>query len=323
MTSHPALRARAHSSMSRHSCSVLAILLAVSAVLPTGSLRAQEGDDAIRAQQAKEEGADGSVTEEERAKAELAGKEAGGQAGIIGGLDRFMLPVTSIEPARIPPGGTGTLVITLALREGAVLAGAPDLELRYSPAQAPAQLGVWALGEPSVGTEEGAFRGKPVYENYAIVRIPLSVDAAAAHGKYQLSASIIAKLSDPRLGTTIGQFQGPAIGQLVVGPALPTPQKPAAGAAPSALGPRQPDKVTAKPADDGSVPVPVEGEREVVAAAAQGAGHAAGDPAVGWDPSGADGPLEERGDTLLLWIGGGAGLVLLLALVLGARRGRD
>ena len=76
MTSHPALRARAHSSMSRHSCSVLAILLAVSAVLPTGSLRAQEGDDAIRAQQAKEEGADGSVTEEERAKAELAGKEA-------------------------------------------------------------------------------------------------------------------------------------------------------------------------------------------------------------------------------------------------------
>lgn len=323
MTSHPALRARAHSSMSLHSCSAPVLLLAVLAVLPSTSLCAQEGDDAVRAQQVKEEGADGGVTDEERMKAELAGKEAAGQPGVIGGLDRFMLPVTSIEPARIPPGGSGTLVITLALREGAVLAGAPDLELRYSPAQAPAQLGVWALGEPSIGTEEGAFRGKPVYENYAIVRIPLSVDASAAHGKYQLSASIIARLSDPRLGTALGQFQGPAIGQLVVGPALPTPQKPAAGAGESGAGVRQPNKVNAKPADDGSVPVPVEGEREVVAAAAHGAGRAAGDPAVGWDPSGTEVPLEERGDTLLLWIGGGAGLVLLLALLLGARRGSD
>lgn len=309
--------------MSLHTCSAPALLLAFLAAMPATALRAQEGDDAVRAQQVKEDGADGSVTDEERTKAELAGKEAGGQPGIIGGLDRFMLPVTSIEPARIPPGGTGTLVITLALREGAVLAGAPDLELRYSPAQAPAQLGVWALGEPSIGTEEGAFRGKPVYENYAIVRIPLSVDAAAAHGKYQLSASIIAKLSDPRLGTALGQFQGPAIGQLVVGPALPTPLKPAAGAVESAAGARQPDRVSAKPADDGSVPVPVEGEREVVAAAAQGTGRAAVGPAVGWDaPEGID-PLEERGDTLLLWIGGGAGLLLLLALLLGARRGRD
>ncbi|MBI5852733.1 MAG: hypothetical protein HZB39_17110 [Planctomycetes bacterium] len=304
----------------RRSLSAVALLLAC-ALAPSRALRAQEGDDA-GASRIKESGAGDGEEDALRRKAELAGKVDPGPAPIGGGLDRFMVPVTSIEPARIPPGGTGTLIIAFVMREGAVLATAADLELKYSPAQSPAQLGTWTIDDPKPGTGEGAFRGKPVFENYAIVRIPLSVDAGAAHGKYPLSASVIAKLADPRLGANIGQFQGPATAQLVVGPPLPTPPRPVAVAAGSG-GPTLEPAVRVDP-QAGGAPVADDGSPA-------GTGELVARPAVGRDlrPSGSppEGAGEsadygEGGDDGLLWIGGGVVGLGLLVLAIGALRAK-
>lgn len=320
MTSPVALRARTHRSMTCRRHLSAATLLLSCALAPSQALRAQEGDDAGASRVKESGGADG---EEEalRRKAEMAGKVDPGPAPIGGGLDRFMVPVTSIEPARIPPGGTGTLIIAFVMREGAVLATAADLELKYSPAQSPAQLGTWTIDDPKPGTAEGAFRGKPVFENYAIVRIPLSVDAGAAHGKYPLSASVIAKLADPRLGANIGQFQGPATAQLVVGPPLPTPPRPKAGAAGSggpileSTGRVELPAAGVPAADDGSPGA----SDELVARPAQGRDlRPAGSAPEG---AGESADYGEDGDDSLLWIGGVVGLGLLV-LAIGALRAR-
>ena len=321
MTSPVALRARTHRSMTCRRRLSAATLLLACALAPSQALRAQEGDDAGASRIKESGGADG---EEEalRRKAELAGKVDPGPVPIGGGLDRFMLPVTSIEPARIPPGGTGTLIIAFVMREGAVLATAADLELKYSPAQSPAQLGTWTIDDPKPGTAEGAFRGRPVFENYAIVRIPLSVDAGAAHGKYPLSASVIAKLADPRLGANIGQFQGPATAQLVVGPPLPTPPRPVLGAA-GAGGPnlatngRAAPQVSSTAAGDDGAP---DGSADLVVLPAQGRDLRPSGSAP--EAAGESADYGEGGDDSLLWIGGGVVGLGLLVLAIGALRTR-
>ncbi len=254
---------------------------------------------------------------EEAEKERLLGKADGGPAAIPGGLDRFLIPVCSIEPARIAPGGTGTLVMALALREGAVLASASALELRYSEAQGPAHLAVWSIGDPSIGSDSAAFRGRPVYENYAIVRIPLSVDATAAHGKYPLSVQLVAELSDPKLGGSIGRYQGPANAQLLVGPALPMPPRPIgqagrpaeSGTAPGAVGAASVPQVPTSDADPR--------DPSIVTAPAIVPSSAGADEALtsgGADPLGADDGSQ------LLWLGAGVLGLGIAALLLGMRR---
>lgn len=249
-----------------------------------------------------------------------AGKAEPVEPVIRSDLAFHMAPVLSFQPRRIAPGAVGEAHLVLSMQRDTVLQ-VGGLKLEYPREQGPVRLGDWTIDEPALGLEPGPFRGQPVYENYAQVVIPISVAAGADHKSYPVILQVIAEVTDGKTGANRGESQAPARAELDVGPPLATPTvaqatrtSPRAG--PAVQTPVEDDDPVGDMTDDAgespSAPA-IEGER------------AAAVPATGDSPVAQDappaGPLPvDEGSGSILWIGGGAGLLLLLVTALALRR---
>lgn len=236
------------------------------------------------------------------------------------GLQRFVSAMVAVRPERIAPGGTGTVHVMLALLQSSVLEAGAHISLTYEAEQGPVSLGQWSISEPKPGRVETRFQGQPVYDNTAVISVPVHIAAGAAHELYPLAFQLEADVTEAASGRVQGRFNMEVPGRLEVGTRIATPRP----------------NVTPGSGDAGtrgaeSAPAP----RDTVRAAESGGAHASeptDDPLVtarqetGSSPVGTasdsvtDGMprAEDRG--VPTWMIGAAAAMLLLGVLLALKR---
>lgn len=164
--------------------------------------------------------------------AKAAGKVPGGKTETVSirrDLASFMTPIVGVTPRRVAPGQSGEVSIVLSMQPGFVLLPG-QVDVAYARSNKAMEFGDWTIDEPKKGLADGPLRGQAIYENYARIRIPFTVDAEAEMTKWAASFTITATVTDASSGGSRGESQGHAATQIDVGPALPIPGVPAAGA---------------------------------------------------------------------------------------------
>ncbi|MBM3975061.1 MAG: hypothetical protein FJ301_13280 [Planctomycetes bacterium] len=94
----------------------------------------------------------------------------------------------SVSPPKLLPGQSGTLKVLAALQGNTVMPAPAPMEL-----VAPAQQGALTLGpmvaQPAaLGRLAAAYLGRPVYDNYAIFELPVTMAADAAMGSKHIAS---------------------------------------------------------------------------------------------------------------------------------------
>jgi len=246
-------------------------------------------------------------------------------ASLRHGAGNFCTFVATPKPARLLPGQSGVVVVTAVLRSRAVLQAPAPIELTSTPNQGLVTLAGQPQFRPAEpGRIESAYRGKPVYDNYAIFEVPVTMSPQAQIGQKQVvSLELKFDLFDGSTAQTIGRFLDRCSTEIEVGRAA----DPAVAGATRALqglgSPRAGSgAATAAGSPDAELGnAPPAPDRKVVAAAPE---LVSGDTQpVRAEPgpqTSAAPPVDE--DALIplpLWIAGGA-LGLLVLLMLQRRR---
>lgn len=179
----------------------------------------------------------------------------------------------SVTPKSLLPGETGKLRIVMMMENGAVLPAPPRLVVEQTPGQG-MEVGAMTMEPARIGRLEKAYLGKPVYDNWAVLEMPVTMSRTAALGQQMASAvDLDFDLFQGATGNQIGTFRDRVVFRCQVGLALnpaiqsvghapavgdphpaetsPSPVAPAA-AANSATPPVAPDRITAH----ASVPAP-------------------------------------------------------------------
>ncbi len=241
------------------------------------------------------------------------------ERGTRSGASNYCRFIASIRPARLLPGQTGTMYVVASLQGQAVLTAPAPLQVT-----SPAQQGIVTLGAPTFHPAEPGrlakgYLGVPVYDNTAILEIPVTVAANAPIGQKQaVNVDLKFDLYDGVTTQVVGRFVDRAVAEVEVGrsadPSVSMPVVEQQGApVDAARSERAPvagdgDSVGVRPsalAGDAAVPAPA--------------------PAATVEPQPRDmvteGPPapEGGGSTHLLLLGGGA-LVLLLVVMLVRRK---
>jgi hypothetical protein len=230
--------------------------------------------------------------------------------------------VPAVKPAKLMPGQTGTLVISVLFNGQAVLPSPAPMELMGSPKQGVVTLGGLSIQPAEPGRHAAAYLGRPVYDNYAILEIPVTVAPDAAIGtKQAVGIDLRFDIYDGSSAQPIGRFVdrvaaeieiGRVLDPVVVGLATSAPAAAATGAAQPVAGEAE---VAGRPGAGTVSPERVIGAQTEPIAALEPAVRDA-EPAVptAVDPDWSN--LQHPDDSpvpLPIWIGGG---ILLLALVL-------
>ncbi|MBL8722904.1 MAG: hypothetical protein JNK49_02610 [Planctomycetes bacterium] len=235
--------------------------------------------------------------------------------------------VATPKPAKLMPGQSGVLVVTAILKANAILPAPPPLEMLSGMQQGLVTLGPPAFRPAEPGKLNGFYRGKPVYDNWAIFEVPVTMSPAAEIGRQQpVSLEMKFDLFDANAGQPIGRFIDRVAATIEVGhsadPAAQTvlrsttPSPAAAAAAAAAPGSGE--------GDDARRTGNAEPPRTVVVAAppatvAAPESSAAVQPAAGADLPAPE-PVEDAGSVPLPLLVAGAAAVLALVLLLARRR---
>jgi len=123
----------------------------------------------------------------------------------LGSSSAYMAAIPGQRPQRIAPGGTGALVVVLALRQRAIIEADELFSVTYSERQGALTLGPWRRRPPGVGKHHDGSRGRPVYDDTIVVEVPLSVDAAASPGDHRAIVRVSARIHDGEEGRLLGQ----------------------------------------------------------------------------------------------------------------------
>ncbi|MEZ6038333.1 MAG: hypothetical protein R3F29_12690 [Planctomycetota bacterium] len=233
--------------------------------------------------------------------------------------------VASVRPAKLLPGQSGTMVVAALLKGNAVLPAPAPVELLRALTEAPVDLGPLAVRPAELGADAQAYRGKPVYENYAWFEIPVTMRQDAKLGdKHRLAVDLKFDLYDGGSAMPIGRFLEQVAAEVEVGAAID----------PSVAGHRAPSAQATPAAQPvGSAPVvkPVDEPGPIASGDAIQAKESVDSPAVVPEPSAAPTPAagagggdvlpvaSEEGLPMPLLIGGGV-FALLLVLLLVLRR---
>ncbi len=235
--------------------------------------------------------------------------------------------VTTSQPKRIPPGGSGNLVIIMVLEGDAVLTSPAPVTFDFLPEQGPFRLGQPVLRPASLAALAPGFQGREVYDNTATIDVPITVMQNQILGKHHVSIGLTFELHQGRTATSLGQFQDRVGQELEIG----IPEAPVGGQAGGAVG----------------AAVPANGQAAVAGApvAAPAAGQGTGGPGAGTAvpggavvaPAGpttagaaAPGSSGDAGSDMppvaqddgMLWLAAAGGFVVLALIVLLASRKR-
>lgn len=181
---------------------------------------------------------------------------------------------TATKPRRIPPGGAGTLVVVMVLEGDAVLVAPPPVTFDIRDRQGPVRLGMPQFRPAKAAVVAPAFQGREVYDNTAMIDIPVEVDVGAPFGKHVVAVGLNFDLHQGKTGSQIGRFADVARCEIEIGmpdPAVSPPSKTdRQGTAkpqvePSNLGTPSPASTRERV---GGKPVPAPGDSAAIRAAA-------------------------------------------------------
>lgn len=240
---------------------------------------------------------------------------------ITSGASAYCRFSVSVTPAKLMPGQTGTLKVLAALQGTTVLPAPAPMELMSQPQQGALTLGAMVAQPAAPGRLAPAYVGRPVYDNYAIFELPVTMAADAPMGSKHVasvdmrfdlfdgnSAQPIGRFLD-RVGTEIevGRVADPAVNFGAAAAAAPDAEPAPAGASASAA-PTPAAAQGGAPARtfDGKVLV----ADETPAAPSAAAPESDGLPAL---------PSVQPGG-LPTWLLAGGGVVVLLVVILLLRR---
>lgn len=309
----------------------LCVVAAFVAILPAQERPSGQGDEnamdrRMRAAKAKamspekaaeliRNGKEG-MTEEELN--ELAAAIPAGTGTGVNSAAAFCRFHAAIKPAKLLPGQSGTMIVTAVLSGQAVIPSPAVME-RVGDSQR----GLVTVGQPACRPAEPgrlapAYLGRPVYDNYAVIEIPVTMAADAELGKKQtVQVDLRFDIYDGATAQLIGKFIDRASAEVEVGRALDPAVQGARGAATATPLPTI-DAATG----DGTTSqasTPVESTRLIAGTAPAAAGDAAvAAPRVEEATHDPIGTTDEGVGMLPLLAGGGA--VLLLIFLLVARR---
>lgn len=183
---------------------------------------------------------------EEELNALAAAIPPGPAAGVTSAA-AFCRFYASVKPAKLMPGQSGTMIVTAVLSGQAVIPAPATLE-RIGAAQCGVvTLGAAACRPAQPGRLAPAYLGRPVYDNYAVIEIPITMAADAELGKKQaVQVDLRFDIHDGASAQLIGKFIDRAVAEVEVGRALdPAVQ----GGMPTNVGTGSTDTI-------GSAPVP-------------------------------------------------------------------
>jgi len=234
---------------------------------------------------------------------------------------RFMM---SVKPAKLMPGQSGTLIVTAILLGQAVLPAPAPLEVLSAPQQGLLTLGSPAFrpAAPGKGLAQG-YVGKPVYENYAIFEVPVTMGTEAVIGrKLPIALDLKFDLYDGVSTQPVGRFTDRATTDIEVGQVADPSVIRGVHTAGSTTGARgaEPEQGS----DAALVPgaTPAKGKTLEAAAPMSAPSEEHPTPAALPVASGSAPPADEDGGLPLppaLLIGGGVVLLVVLLLVLKRR----
>ena len=127
------------------------------------------------------------------------------------GASNYCRLMASVTPAKLLPGQSGTLRILATLQGHAVLPSPAPIEM----------LGALAARPADPGRLEKGYLGRPVYENYAVFEVPVTMAPTAVIGsKHTVAVDLKFDLYDGNSAQAIGRFLDRAATEIEVGRAL-------------------------------------------------------------------------------------------------------
>jgi hypothetical protein len=244
---------------------------------------------------------------------------------ITSGAQAYCRFQAALKPAKLMPGQTGTLLVTAVLQGNAVLPAPAPLELTSSPQQGKVTLGGLMVRPAEIGRGLAkGYTGRPVYDNYAIFELPVTLAADAAVGtKHMVSVDLKFDLYDGNTAQAISRFVDRIATEIEVGPVADPAIRSGARPVGSGAAAPAPKAEPVAPAPLGSQAAPagsaaVAGQPELVQPAAS-----ASVPPAPSAPSAVPPPAEltVAGDELpIVPLAIGGGILLLLIVLLLARK---
>lgn len=244
---------------------------------------------------------------------------------------QFCRFVAAIKPQKLMPGQSGTMVVSALLNGQAVLPSPAPMEMIGALRQGVVTLGGIRFQPAEMGRHATGYLGRPVYDNFAVFEIPVSVAADATIGtKQAVSLDLRFDIYDGVSAQPIGRFVdrvateveiGQALDPVVLGgrkrPVDPAEAGGTAGVTPSGLAPTTPEagQPTQERVIGGQDPLVT--AMDTAGSDAAGTGGSASTPAAGDLGT----PLPEESGMLPLpvWLGGGA-LLLVLVVMLARKK---
>lgn len=220
----------------------------------------------------------------------------------------------SVVPSRILPGRTGTARIVMVLEDDSVLQSAADIAVVVAEdaAAAPSSLrvGPATVQPPTAASLAPAYVGRPAYDDWALIEVPVTVAEDAPVGsKQSLAVEVRFRLHEGATGRLFGAYESLLTIACEVGAApaaatqLPEPRPPMS----AADRPAEPRSPSGR-AHESAAPTAVEAAQPALPAQPAAADAEPGDAPFAL-------PEEEDELPLLVFAGGlallGAGLLLL------------
>lgn len=232
--------------------------------------------------------------------------------------------VPALKPQKLMPGQTGMLVVSAVFTGQAVMPSPAPLQMLGAPQQGFVTLGGLQMRPAENGRHAAAYVGRPVYDNYAIFELPVTVASDAQIGaKQAVGIDLQFDIYDGGSGQPIGRFIDRVNVEVEVGRVADPPVQggfPGQGSD-SVPAPDAPPAAAAVAASAaGSAPVtdhaPALAGQPVVPASTDAPPAASPQPAAATEPDWSTMQDDAGGMPWPLWVGGGVlllGLVLLLA----------
>ena len=140
---------------------------------------------------------------------------------ITSGASAFCRFYATVKPNKLMPGQSGVVSVAAILLGDAVIPSPPPLELIGAAQQGVVGLGAMAFLPAEPGKHAKGYLGRPVYDNYAIFEVPVTVAPDAEIGKKQrVAIDMRFDLYDGNSGQPVGRFVDQVSTEIEIGRAL-------------------------------------------------------------------------------------------------------
>jgi len=125
------------------------------------------------------------------------------------------------KPRRMAPGQSGALKVMALLSGHYVALPGSHIKLSLEPVEG-LVFGVPALQTAPAGTRPGKFQGQPVYDDFILFDVPLSVsdEVKAANKRITLKGKLYLEVHNGKTGAKVGAFVAEVVGRVDVGKRL-------------------------------------------------------------------------------------------------------